>query len=911
MFRSLRAALMAIAVPGAAAALFITAISWTSYGSLDDTARKTFVAKDVVADILPPPMYLIEMRLVLSQGIEQTIKPAEARKEFDRLVKEYDARVAYWTANPPYGLEAKLLGTQHTTAQQFIALARTQIVDRLIAGDLAGARAAMPAVQAAYHAHRLGVDETVASGNQFADAQAALFDRTGEHGRWTIVGVAAVMFVLMSVMSVLALGSIVRKVKRGVAMAQGIAAGDLSATPQPTANDEFGLLQTAMLRMQDVLRRLIDAQTHLAQEHTDAGRLGARIEVAGFEGSYRTMAEGVNSMVASQVALTDHLVDLVGQYGQGNFAETMEALPGDKARITSAVRSVQDSLKAGAVRAAANLRIRRALDAADTNVMLSDANDQVIYVNHSLQQMFEQVESDLRAEQPGFSAAGVIGSSAGALIASPEHPPTLLARLRATHKTLLKRGPRSFDLTLTPIFDADAQRTGTALEWKDITAELALREAEQRAIAEDLRVAAENLRIKNALDVAEANVMLADAQGSVLYVNHSLARMFAGVEGELRRDLAGFSAAGVIGASASALIASPEHPPTLLAGLRSAHKSRLKRGACTFDLILTPILGADGQRAGTAIEWKDVTAELAAREAELKAARDTRRIKDALDKCSTAVMLAGSGDRIVYLNESLVEMLTRNEAALRRVLPDFDANALNGSPLGPLLRSFGLSDAGIEHLNGPRRDALSIAGLSFELVLAPVRSESGERVGTVVEWADRSAEVAVEQELAQIVDAAAAGDFAKRFGLEGKAPFFQQIGQGINRLLDTTANGLGDVVRVLGALAKGNLTQRIDAAYRGTFGRMKDDANVTVEQLARIIGDIREASETIHSGASEIAAGNQNLSQRTEQQASSLQQTAATIEQLTTTVKQNADSARQANELATTASSVAIKGGNV
>jgi methyl-accepting chemotaxis protein len=405
--------------------------------------------------------------------------------------------------------------------------------------------------------------------------------------------------------------------------------------------------------------------------------------------------------------------------------------------------------------------------------------------------------------------------------------------------------------------------------------------------------------------------MLADAQGSVLYINQSLARMFAAVEADMRRELPGFAVGTVIGSSASALIAGPENPPSLLPQLRATHKSTLKRGARTFDLILTPILGADGQRAGTALEWKDVTAELAAREAELKAARENRRIKDALDKCSTHVMLAGSGDKIVYLNESLVAMLTRHEAALRRAVPEFDVGRLNGAPLAPLLRSFGLADGVVEHLNAARHDALTVAGLSFELVLAPVLSETGARVGTVVEWADRSAEVAVEQELAQIVNAASSGDFAKRFALDGKAPFFQQIGQGINRLLDTTASGLGDIVRVLGALAQGNLTQRIDAHYSGTFATMKNDANVTVEQLARIIGDIRAASETIHSGASEIAAGNQNLSQRTEEQASSLQQTAATIEQLTTTVKQNADSARQANELATTASSVAIKGGNV
>ena len=92
----------------------------------------------------------------------------------------------------------------------------------------------------------------------------------------------------------------------------------------------------------------------------------------------------------------------------------------------------------------------------------------------------------------------------------------------------------------------------------------------------------------------------------------------------------------------------------------------------------------------------------------------------------------------------------------------------------------------------------------------------------------------------------------------------------------------------------GDLTQRIDADYRGTFGTMKNDANLTVEQLARIIGGIREASSTIHSGAGEIASGNQNLSQRTEEQASNLQQTAASMEQLTATVKHNADTAHRA-----------------
>ncbi len=68
---------------------------------------------------------------------------------------------------------------------------------------------------------------------------------------------------------------------------------------------------------------------------------------------------------------------------------------------------------------------------------------------------------------------------------------------------------------------------------------------------------------------------------------------------------------------------------------------------------------------------------------------------------------------------------------------------------------------------------------------------------------------------------------------------------------------------------------------------------------------------SIKGAASEIAAGNQDLSQRTEQQAANLEETAASMEELTSTVKQNAEGARQANQLAIGAASVAVQGGEV
>ncbi len=99
--------------------------------------------------------------------------------------------------------------------------------------------------------------------------------------------------------------------------------------------------------------------------------------------------------------------------------------------------------------------------------------------------------------------------------------------------------------------------------------------------------------------------------------------------------------------------------------------------------------------------------------------------------------------------------------------------------------------------------------------------------------------------------------------------------------------------------------------FHGVFAQMRDDANATAEQLASIVGRIKQSASSINAAASEIATGNDDLSQRTEQQAASLEETAASMEELTSTVKQNAESARQANQLAVGAASVASQGGAV
>ncbi|HEX4895678.1 MAG TPA: methyl-accepting chemotaxis protein [Solimonas sp.] len=561
--------------------------------------------------------------------------------------------------------------------------------------------------------------------------------------------------------------------------------------------------------------------------------------------------------------------------------------------------------------AAETARIKQGLDVVATNVMVADADLKVVYVNESIKTMLATAESDIKKDVPAFNAATVVGTNIDVFHKNPAYQRGLLAKMTHTHNAKLVLGGRTFSLILNPINDDKGERLGYVVEWKDLTLELAAQERERK-------LAAETSRVKQGLDVVVTNVMIADADLNVVYVNHSIKEMLAVAESDIKKDVPAFNAKSVVGTNIDLFHKNPAYQRGLLAKMTHTHKASLTLGGRTFSLILNPINEETGARLGYVVEWKDMTAELAAQKAEAerlaaerKLADENLRIKNALDNVSGNVMIANNEREIVYMNAAVGEMLVKAESELRKALPHFDARKLMGASIDVFHKNPAHQQGMLANLRGSYRTEIKVSGLTFGLIASPIVNDRGERLGTVVEWKNRTEEVAVEAEVANIVQAAAAGDFKRRVSMEGKQGFFAQLATNINQLLETSEVGLNEVVRVLGALAQGDLTQRIDGEFKGTFGQLKDDANTTSEQLASIVTSIQQATETINTASREIASGNNDLSSRTEQQAASLEETASSMEELTSTVKQNAENAKQANQLAVGASEVARKGGQV
>ena len=179
------------------------------------------------------------------------------------------------------------------------------------------------------------------------------------------------------------------------------------------------------------------------------------------------------------------------------------------------------------------------------------------------------------------------------------------------------------------------------------------------------------------------------------------------------------------------------------------------------------------------------------------------------------------------------------------------------------------------------------------------------------EEAQRAREQAIGQEIATLIDAVSKGELTSRIDLAGKDGFYRTMSEGINRLTDTVQTAIADITRVVGALAEGDLNQRITASYQGAFDSLKQGINATSEKLTEIVGNITRSTLAITQASAEVSAGSADLAERTEQQASSLEETAASMEELGATVRSASENAQRANRTATDARSSAEQGGVV
>lgn len=153
--------------------------------------------------------------------------------------------------------------------------------------------------------------------------------------------------------------------------------------------------------------------------------------------------------------------------------------------------------------------------------------------------------------------------------------------------------------------DAREVPTGVLRDMYDMQAQLAER------VECDRRSAVENGRFRQALMSVNSNLMIADAEHEVIFVNDAMVRFFKNRKEALREHFPNFNPDVMVGCSMDMFHSNPSHQRRIIEQATTTFSAEVKVEGLTLKIHADPVFGEDGTRVGTAVAWSDLTAERA------------------------------------------------------------------------------------------------------------------------------------------------------------------------------------------------------------------------------------------------------------------------------------------------------------
>lgn len=285
-------------------------------------------------------------------------------------------------------------------------------------------------------------------------------------------------------------------------------------------------------------------------------------------------------------------------------------------------------------------------------------------------------------------------------------------------------------------------------------------------------------------------------------------------------------------------------------------------------------------------------------QSDLESAQDrAERLKLAVDQAWVNMMLLDANHQVSFVNRQLKAFLTKRQVKIQQDISEFKVEKV----LGQSINQFQVSNDAAEsleqvvtQLTSTGFKEIELGGLVFSLKLVPVSNRAGVRVGTVVEWTDKTLESQLLNEVRTVHQGVLNGDLSYRVDLDKADETVRPVAEALNITLDAIVRSLDMSTEVAIAMSMGDFQHNIEQACPGYFGVVKEALNVSMENISDILAGVQEVSQYIDEDSQAVRRASIGLSQSSQSQAASIEQTSASMEQMTSAVESSAENAQQA-----------------
>ncbi|MDQ7048021.1 MAG: PAS domain-containing protein [Enterobacterales bacterium] len=371
-----------------------------------------------------------------------------------------------------------------------------------------------------------------------------------------------------------------------------------------------------------------------------------------------------------------------------------------------------------------------------------------------------------------------------------------------------------------------------------------MRDGLRSTIEKDMKKRAEEaLRVKSALESASTGMLIIDREQKIIYRNMA----FKQIVKALKNQSISIGFEQVLKQPLDIFNFYPLNDRKFIGAIEEPSSHELEVGNAHFLTTISPIIDDDKQHIGAVIEWTDRTEAVERLVQERKVAAENLAVKQALDNVSTSVLIADSNHQVTYINDSAQTMFGQVEKQIQQKFPKFKSNNILHAALSLFSDNDESSYRLIEQLKQSHQMEVVTGTATLALTISPIATDQ-QRLGSVIEWRDRTSEIAIENEINTLVSSANAGDLSTRISLQQKDGFFLRLAEGLNSLVGVVDGAVNETTKMLNALAKGDLSVSIQGEYSGSFDQIKQSSNATLGKLKSVIDEIKVLVDAANKG---------------------------------------------------------------
>lgn len=441
-------------------------------------------------------------------------------------------------------------------------------------------------------------------------------------------------------------------------------------------------------------------------------------------------------------------------------------------------------------------------DSIPTNVILADKDLNITFINPASRKKLEQLQQYLP-----IPVDQIVGKNIDIFHKNPSYQRGILANPSGLpRRAMIQVGPETLDILVSPIKDKQGNYLGPMVTWEVVT--------------EKLKSENEMVRIQNMMDNIPINVMLANRDFEVVYLNPASIRTLKQIERILPIPVD-----QIKGRKIDIFHKEPEHQRRLLGDPKNLpHRARFPLGEEWIDLLATAIYDKDKNYIGPMVTWALITSSVKLAD---EFERDVKGVVQIVTAAATEMqasskVMAGTSEATARQSQVVAaasEQTTRNVETVSSAAEELSASI---SEIARHVQDASkISSQAVQEANSTNQKIKELG-------------ESSQEIGQVIKVITSIAQQTNLLALNATIEAARAGEAGKGFAV---------VANEVKELARQTAKATEEISRKIGAI-QGATNESIEA----------------IGSIGQIIGKINEISTTIASAVEEQTAATNEIS---------------------------------------------------